>query len=54
MMYQEAVDMGKLKSQAMCFSGEPSFNHDKKKEIIVQHQQVLADVLVLTQVAKAW
>ena len=30
MMYLEAVDLGKLKSQAVCFSGEPSLNHDKK------------------------
>ena len=30
MMYLEAVDLDKLKSQAVCFSGEPSLNHDKK------------------------
>ena len=30
MMYLEAVDLDKLKSQAVCFSGEPSLNHDKR------------------------
>ena len=39
-MYLEAGDLDKLKSQAVSFSGEPSLNHDKKKEIIGQHQQV--------------
>ena len=39
MMYLEEVDLDKLKSQAVCFSGEPSLNHDKK-EIIGQRQQV--------------
>ena len=38
-MYLEAVDLDKLKSQAVCFSVEPSLNHDKKK-IIGQRQQV--------------
>ena len=32
MMYLEAVDLDKLKSQALCFSGESSLNHDKKKK----------------------
>ena len=50
MMYLEAVDLGKLKSQAVCFSGEPSLNHDKK--IIGQCQQVLVEDLVLTWVTK--
>ena len=34
MMYLEAVDLDKLKSQAACFSGEPrsnDLNHDKKR-----------------------
>ena len=31
-MYLEAVDLNKLKSQALCFSGEPSLNHDKKRK----------------------
>ena len=31
MMYLEAADLDKLKSQAVCFSGEPNLNHDKKK-----------------------
>ena len=31
MMYLEAVDLDKLKSQAVCFSGDPSLNHDKKR-----------------------
>ena len=31
MMYLETVDLDKLKSQAECFSGEPSLNHDKKR-----------------------
>ena len=30
MIYLEAVDLDKLKSQAVCFSGEPSLNHDKR------------------------
>ena len=29
-MYLEAVDLDKLKSKAVCFRGEPSFNHDIK------------------------
>ena len=31
MMYLEAGDLDKLKSQAVSFSGESSLNHDKKK-----------------------
>ena len=31
MMYLEAVDFDKLKSEAVCFSGEPSLNHVKKR-----------------------
>ena len=31
MMYLEAVDLDKLNSQVVCFSGEPSLNHDKKR-----------------------
>ena len=38
-MYLKAVDLDKLKSQTVCFNGEPSLNHDKK-EIIGQRQQV--------------
>ena len=30
MIYLEAIDLDKLKSQAVCFSVEPSLNHDKK------------------------
>ena len=30
-MYLKAVDLDKLKSQAVCSSGEPSFNQDKKR-----------------------
>ena len=32
MMYLEAVDLDKLKSGAVCFSGEPSLNYVKKKK----------------------
>ena len=53
MTYLEAVDLDKLKSQVLCFSGESSLNHDKKKEIIGQRQQVLVEVLVLMQVTKS-
>ena len=52
MMYLEAVDLNKSNSQTVCFSGEPSLNHDKK-EIIGQHQQVLVEVLLLMQVTKS-
>ena len=31
MIYLEAGDLDKLKSQAVCFSWEPSLNHDKKR-----------------------
>ena len=31
MMYLEAVDLDKLKSQAVCFSCESSLNHEKKR-----------------------
>ena len=31
MMYLEAVDLDKSNSQAVCFSSEPSLNHDKKR-----------------------
>ena len=31
MMYLEAADLDKSNSQAVCFSGEPSLNHDKKR-----------------------
>ena len=31
MLYLEAVDLDESKSQAVCFSGEPSINHNKKK-----------------------
>ena len=31
MMYLEGVDLDKLKSQAVCFSGQPSLNQDKKR-----------------------
>ena len=31
MMYLEAVDLDKLKSGAVCFSGEPSLNYVKKR-----------------------
>ena len=31
MVYLEAVDLDKSKSQAVCFSGEASLNHDKKR-----------------------
>ena len=30
MLYLEAVDLDESKSQAVCFSGEPSINHNKK------------------------
>ena len=50
MMYLEAVDLDELKSQALCSSGEPSLNHEKKE--IGQRQQVLVEVLVLTRVTK--
>ena len=30
-MHLEAVDLDRLKRQAVCFSGEPSLNHDKKR-----------------------
>ena len=29
--YLDTVDFGKSNSQAVCFSGEPSLNHDKNK-----------------------
>ena len=29
MMHLEAADLDKLKSEAVCFSGETSLNHDK-------------------------
>ena len=51
MMYLEAVDLDELKSQALCSSGEPSLNHEKKE--IGQRQQVLVEVLVLTRVTKS-
>ena len=31
MMYVKAGALDKLKSQAVCFSGEPSLNHDQKR-----------------------
>ena len=31
MMCLKAVDLDKLKSQVACFSGEPSLNHNKKR-----------------------
>ena len=31
MMYLDTVDFDKLKTPAVSFSGEPSFNHDKKR-----------------------
>ena len=31
-MYLEAVNLNKLKSQALCFNGEPGLNHVKKKK----------------------
>ena len=40
MMYLETEDLDKLKSQAVCFSGEPNLNHYKKKKKNGQHQQV--------------
>ena len=54
MMYLQAVDLNRLKSQAVCFSGEQSLNHGKKKkkEIIGQRQQVLIEVPVLMWVTK--
>ena len=30
-MYLDTVDFDKLKTPAVSFSGEPSFNHDKKR-----------------------
>ena len=55
-MYLQAVDLNRLKSQAVCFSGEQSLNHGKKKkkkkEIIGQRQQVLIEVPVLMWVTK--
>ena len=32
MMYLQAVDLNRLKSQAVCFSGEQSLNHGKEKK----------------------
>ena len=31
MTYLEAVDLDKSNSQAVCFTGEPGLNHDKKR-----------------------
>ena len=31
MMYLETVDLDKLKSQAICFSGKPSLDRDQKR-----------------------
>ena len=55
MMYLQAVDLNRLKSQAVCFSGEQSLNHGKEKKkikIIGQRQQVLIEVPVLMWVTK--
>ena len=35
MVYLEAVDLDKLKSKVVFFSGEPSLNYDKKKKCLV-------------------
>ena len=53
MMCLVAVDLGKLKSQAVCLSATQSLNHAKKKEIFGQRQQVLIEIIVLMRMTKS-